>query len=50
MKDVISVFYHMEFCLVLNLTATGVAGKRAIIWLPTFATRAQLFRESLTKL
>ena len=38
-KGIVNAFNHIEFCLVLNLTATSAGGKWAVIWPPFFATR-----------
>ena len=54
-KDIVNVFDHMEFRLVINLR---MCGNLAVIWPPmiatryvsfatTFNTRAQLFKASL---
>ena len=38
-KGIVNAFDHIEFCLVLNLTATSAGGKWVVIWPPNFATR-----------
>ena len=43
-KGIINAFDHLQFCMVLNLTATELNGKRTVFWRPPFASRARLFK------
>ena len=46
-KGIVNAFDHMEFCYVLNLTATFTDGKWADIWPPIFTTRYVSFAINL---
>ena len=46
-KGIINAFDRMQFCLAINLTATGLSGKRTVFffffWPPALATQYASF-------